>query len=82
VRPIVSRAARPGGGVDVTERARRYVAALPGAVQGARGRHATWLACLAVVRGFCLDEDTALAILLAEFNGRCQPPWSQAELRQ
>lgn len=66
--------------VDVVERARRYVAAMPGGVAGAGGREPTWRAALALVRGFCLDEGMALSILETDFNCRCQPPWTPKDL--
>lgn len=68
-------------GGDIEERARKYVARMPVAISGARGHDATWLAALALTRGFDLPESTALEILAAEHNPNCEPQWSERELR-
>jgi hypothetical protein len=62
------------------ERARRYLERLPPAITGQHGDLHTFRTCCRLVRGFALDDDMALT-LLAEWNQRCQPPWSDAELR-
>ncbi len=64
---------------DVVERARRYVAAIEGAVSGQGGHAQTFRVAQALVRGFCLDEVTAL-MLLGEYNARCSPPWRERDL--
>ncbi len=61
-------------------RARGWLQCVPGAVSGQGGHNATFRAALGLVRGFDLPEDVALA-LLAEWNERCEPPWSERELR-
>lgn len=61
------------------ERARHYVDKIPGAVSGAGGHAQTFSAAVAVVNGFALPEAQALEIL-REYNGRCEPPWSEADL--
>lgn len=66
-------------GSTAVERARRYLATLPPAFAGERGHDATFRAACALVHGFGLNESTAYA-LLAEWNNRCLPPWSPAEL--
>lgn len=63
------------------ERARAYLARTPPAVAGQHGDLHTFQTCCRVVRGFALDDDQALAVL-AEWNARCQPPWTQRELLQ
>jgi len=70
------------GSSDATlyERARRYLACLPGAVSGAGGHQATWRAAIVLVRGFSLSESAAFHLLATDFNPRCDPPWSQKEL--
>jgi hypothetical protein len=60
--------------------ARAYVAAIPGAVSGAGGHSQTFAVACALVHGFALPEYEAV-MLLREFNARCQPPWSEAELQ-
>ena len=65
---------------NVTERARKYVAAIDGAVSGQGGHAQTFRVAQALVRGFSLDGETAYQ-LLAEYNERCAPRWSERELR-
>lgn len=80
-------AARPAAprGVDealVLRRAEAWLAKLPGAVQGQGGSDATIKAAAGLVRGFCLSERDALALLLHDFNPRCTPPWSERDLER
>jgi hypothetical protein len=63
------------------DRASRYLAAMPAAISGSGGHRATFAAACALVRGFALSEDDALALLVAEFNPRCAPMWSIRDLR-
>jgi hypothetical protein len=65
--------------LPVIERAKRYVASLPPAIAGQHGDVHTFRVCCRLVRGFVLDDEQALQVL-AEWNARCQPPWSEAEL--
>ena len=65
---------------DVVERARRYLAAIPPAVAGHHGDADTFRVCCRLVRGFALDDDHAFSVL-SEWNAKCQPPWSESELR-
>jgi hypothetical protein len=62
------------------ERASRYVDTLPGAISGSRGHNALFRVACVLVNGFALPDEQAWPILL-EYNARCQPPWSQHELR-
>lgn len=61
------------------ERARAYVTRMPGAVSGAGGHDQTFAAACKLVE-FGLSPDEAWPLLL-EFNQRCQPQWSERELR-
>jgi hypothetical protein len=63
----------------VIERAKRYVANVPPAIEGQHGDVQTFRVCCRLTRGFALDDEQALHAL-AEWNARCQPPWSEAEL--
>jgi len=63
------------------ERARRYVAAMAPAISGQGGHNQTFRAACALVNGFALDTESALDLLLTDFNPRCQPPWTERELR-
>ena len=67
-------------GTEVLARARRYLAVIPPAVAGHHGDADTFRVCCRLVRGFALEEDDAMA-LLSEWNLRCEPPWSETELR-
>lgn len=65
--------------ITLIERARRYVAAMPEAVSGSNGHNATYAVACALVKGFGLSMDEARP-LLAEYNARCAPPWTEREL--
>src|SRR5262245_57477275 len=65
--------------VDVFKRARRYVAALPPAIEGHHGDVHTFRICCRLVRGFALTDAEAFELLL-EWNRGCDPPWSEREL--
>jgi hypothetical protein len=62
-------------------RAKAYLENVPGAISGSGGHAATFRAAVALVRGFALELDDALALLVSDYNPRCQPPWSVHELR-
>lgn len=61
------------------ERAAAYVAKMPQAVSGSGGHNRTFAVACALVKGFDLTVDQARSILM-EYNRRCDPPWSEAEL--
>lgn len=61
------------------KRAAAYVARREPAVSGEGGHNAAMGTATAIVRGFALDEVSALEVLSA-WNDRCEPPWSRAEL--
>lgn len=63
------------------EQASRYVAKMPEAISGSGGHDALWAVALVLVRGFDLSTDAAFSLLAREYNPRCQPPWSEWELR-
>lgn len=77
--PPRSAVSRPVSGADI-ERARKYLATVPGAVAGQGGHDQTFKAASILVRGFGLSIDQAEP-LLAEWNQTCQPPWSTKELQ-
>ncbi len=66
--------------LSIVERARRYLATLPPSISGSGGHDAAFRAASCLTHGFSLDEATAYALMASEFNPRCQPPWSPAEL--
>lgn len=61
-------------------RARRHLAKIPGAVQGSNGSKPTLYAARVLVRGYLIDAQTALGLLLSDYNPKCDPPWSVREL--
>lgn len=67
--------------MNTIDRARAYLAKVPGAVSGQAGHDQTFAAAMALAHGFCLPEGNALALLAGDYNPRCAPPWSPAQLR-
>jgi hypothetical protein len=61
------------------ERAQKYLAKIQPAIEGNGGDAHTAQVTRTIVRGFDLDEETALR-LLEDWNTGCLPPWSRAEL--
>jgi hypothetical protein len=61
-------------------RAQNYVEKFPAAISGQGGHNQTFAAATALIHGFALSESDAWPILL-EYNRRCDPPWSDTELR-
>jgi hypothetical protein len=73
---------RPHAGEDDLERrAVAYLDAMPPAISGQGGHNATYAAASALVHGFGLDPTAAFGLLWNNYNPRCQPPWSERELR-
>lgn len=66
---------------DTEARAAAYLARCEPAVSGNGGHRVTFDVAQRLVRGFSLDEETAYR-LLADWNQRCDPPWSERELRR
>ena len=77
VSPLRRHTADPATAV---ERASLYLERVPPAIAGQHGDVRTFQVCCRLVRGFALTEDEALSALAA-WNSRCQPPWTEAELR-
>lgn len=67
------------GTSTVAERAARYVATIPPAISGQAGHNQTFHVACVLVLGFCMRPDDAYPIL-AEYNNRCEPPWSEKDL--
>ncbi len=61
--------------------ARAWIANYQPAISGQSGHKRTFGAAIEVVRRFALGADLGLKLLLEGYNDRCQPPWSEAELR-
>lgn len=69
---------------DRIEQARRYVAAMPGAIEktevdGMKGHDRTIYTAGRLIRGFALTPDQAFP-LFAEWNRKCVPVWGDADL--
>lgn len=74
-RPLAS------GGPSAFDRARKYLAHVPGAISGSGGSAATLKAAVQMTKGFGLDVEDAL-VLMREWNSTCQPPWDERGLRR
>ena len=61
-------------------RATKYIAKMPAGIQGQDGSGATYAVAAALVHGFYLDDHSAMDVM-GDYNARCVPPWSEAELR-
>lgn len=66
---------------DKLERASKYLATIDPAISGNSGHDVTFRAACKMVLGFDLSVDQAFQLLSLEYNPRCQPPWSEKELR-
>lgn len=64
----------------IMDRCRSYIDTIEGAKQGQNGSAKTLHAANAIFFDFGLSEVEGWPILL-EFNSRCEPPWSERELR-
>jgi len=65
----------------VLRRAAAYLDRIPPAISGSGGHGQTYAAATAMVHGFGLDPETAFSLLWDRYNPRCEPPWSEKELR-
>ncbi|MGV3518746.1 DNA-primase RepB domain-containing protein [Luteitalea sp.] len=81
--PVASEVATPCRaprcGPSMIERARRYVAATPPAVEGWQGDSATFRLCCRLLDRFGLSDAEALSLLQA-WNAGCRPPWTLRDL--
>lgn len=65
---------------DRLRRARLYAGSVPPAIEGQGGDAHTFNLCCKLVRGFALSESDTFDVL-SEWNTKCLPPWSDAELQ-
>ena len=77
--PVPRMKPKPSNRPDRVERARQYANKADPAVSGERGSDTAMGVVGRVVRGFDLTESEAIDAL-KEWNKRCKPPWSPAEL--
>lgn len=71
----------PGQTDDVERRAIAYLEKMTPAISGQGGHAAAYTAAVAMVHGMALAPERALDLLLAHYNPRCEPPWTEKELR-
>jgi hypothetical protein len=71
----------PHASRDVGRRVLGYLARCEPAVSGSGGHDKAFGVACGVGPGFGLSPEQAYAVLAAEYNPRCVPPWSEAELR-
>ena len=65
---------------DLVQRARNYLAKVPGAISGQGGHNQTFKAACRLV-GFGLTDEEAMP-LLREWNQKCVPPWEEKDLQK
>jgi len=65
----------------IEDRAVKYLAKIPEAISGQGGHKRTMYAARILVYGFDLGPEIGLQLLHQHYNPRCQPEWSEAELR-
>jgi hypothetical protein len=78
--PHLSRSTADGR-KSIVERALAYLATMPGAISGQRGHDRLMDAARVVVYGFDLGPETGYQILAEHYNRRCDPLWTEKELR-
>lgn len=82
--PAATRPTRPTRGGEGDRLARRRAALvkkLPGAISGQRGHKQTIKSMKALVQLFETEAE-AYRFALEHYNPKCEPPWSEAELRR
>jgi hypothetical protein len=66
---------------EILRRATAYLEGCPPAISGQGGHNTTMGVARAIVYGFDLGPEIGYGLLENIYNPRCQPPWSEAELR-
>jgi hypothetical protein len=67
--------------LSIENRVIAYIRTIDPAVSGQAGHDTTFGAACRVGPGFDLPPDVAFRLRMDEYNPRCLPPWSEAELR-
>jgi Bifunctional DNA primase/polymerase, N-terminal len=62
-------------------RASRWLEKVEGAVSGKGGHNATFRVACKLTHYFGLGEEAAVRLMLAVFNPKCEPEWSEGEIR-
>ncbi len=73
--------AKASSGTSIVDRAVKYLAKMPPAISGERGHDRTMEVARVIVWGFDLGPEVGYQLLEAHYNPRCQPRWSEMELR-
>jgi hypothetical protein len=68
-------------GSSPEDRARAYLAKCDPAISGKGGHDTAFKTTCKIGPGFNLPQEVALGLLLTDYNPRCNPPWTEAELR-
>jgi hypothetical protein len=71
---------KPKEPISFRERIERYMDACPAAISGQNGHDQTFRVACILVQGFDLSPEDAFSFL-SRYNQRCQPQWSEKELR-
>ena len=66
---------------ECLEEAIKMLTSAPVSIAGQKGHGTLWVLAQRLMRSFELPIDTAYALLIEHYNGRCLPPWSGRELR-
>jgi hypothetical protein len=69
-----------GSRAEIIERAKAYAATEPPAISGQNGHGRCFHVACQLVIGFGLNEEEAFQAI-QDWNARCEPPWSEKELR-
>jgi hypothetical protein len=67
--------------ITILERARRYLERCDPAISGSNGHGTTFRVACALIHGLCVDPEEAYQLLRDYYNPRCQPAWSEGDLR-
>jgi len=62
-------------------RGARYLQKCPPAISGQAGHDTAIAVASKLVKGFAIDSDMAFQLLKQHWNPRCEPPWTDVELR-
>ncbi len=63
------------------ERAAKYIATMPPAIQGQGGSNAAFAVACVLMKGFLLETEEAYSLFSREYNPRCVPPWTEYQIR-
>jgi len=67
---------------DAIQRAQQYLATMDPSIAGEHGHDRLLKAASILVNDFCLTDGEAFDLLLSDFNPRCEPPWTEHDIRR